>query len=344
MGYPTFFINDVIMNAKQKEAIETLYLRDKHSLPRIGLRLTPMLERRGEENPLSGMEDIEKFIKLNKDVFISLFSIDQIDSKEYDCIFLDIDDPIPRMAFIKLLTVCDTLKRNGIMKYTILKSGSKGYHVYVRFKTVMLSNYRQCVLNWLKSVKLNEIVDVAAVETKRVTRIPYSNNGKGTQCIPIGNDELSLSLIPKEAELVVETNDNFHTALKKFDESEVRAKGLIMDGESKLFNKREFFPECMGMLVDEALSGTDLGHHERFEMGKFLLHVHGGDINKVAKYYSKMSDYKPRTTKYQLNHIIIRNYKMSNCKNLRNNGMCPMANQSDCPFAPSLNHFMREDK
>ena len=337
------------MNQQQQTAIKKLYLRDKHSLPRTGLRLKitrdsdkPTLDKRKE---ISSITDMQKFCVLNTDIFLSLFSEDQIKSKEYDCIFLDIDDPIPRMAYVKLMLVCTKLMENNI-KYTVLQSGSKGYHVYVKFNKVVLSSYRECVINWLRDLEILDNVDTNAIDTRRVTRIPYSNNSKGNTCIPLGNDVYDISLAPVEKPLELFTNPMLHLTLKKFDQSENRMKmGGVKEGvKSEIFKSREYFPECMGMLVDEALSGTDLGHVERVELGKFLIHVYGGDLEKIKTYYTKMSDYKERNTMYQLNHLKKKGYKMMNCKSLMDNGLCPVEEQCECPFNPSINWIIKKER
>ena len=69
-----------------------------------------------------------------------------------------------------------------------------------------------------------------------------------------------------------------------------------MMNKSKWFSKLEYYPECMQLLTTEAQRGTSLGHSERLEMGKFLLHVMGGDVDLVKPYYQLMPDYREEKT------------------------------------------------
>lgn len=329
------------MNLKQMKAINDLYLTDKHPWPRGALRLKPTIDRRLDK-PIEDMRDLEKFGKLNKDVYLNIFSDDQIRSKEYDKIFIDIDDPIPDYARMKLLSVGNALNEKGL-KYTVLRSGGKGYHIYIFFKSVWISNYRECCLKMMSVLGLTDLVDLAVFEPKRVSRIPYSYHSDGKQCIPLGNDVFE---IDQEAKLVVEVNPNFHSIFKTFDTPDRRyTMGKIIEGrESELFSDNQYYPECMSMLVADAEEGVDLGHVERVELGKFLLHVYGGDVDKVAKHYTQMSDYRERKTKYQLEHLKKGQYKMMNCKSMLTNGLCPIEEQSECPFSPTLNAFLKHER
>ena len=145
--------------------------------------------------------------------------------------------------------------------------------------------------------------------------------------------------------------DKVISIIKSFDK-EKRTK--VSDSRSRLKKKSEIFsdikyyPECMQILVGEALDGTSLGHIERLEMGIFLTHVFGDDVGQVMEYYSKMDDYKPHVTGYQLNYLLKNNIKSRTCDSLREVGICPFRNAEEaadkCPFYPSLNHWYAKEK
>lgn len=333
------------MNSAQRLHIFLLYCRDKHPFPRGGLKLFPDIQRAGTElDPvLKNMEELEAFCKFNKDVFINLFSEDQKRSKTYDIIFLDIDDEDFANASRKLEKVQHELVKNGVDKYYVAFSGSKGYHVYVPFEDTLLSDYRTAVLGWIKKIGILRYTDVSAIEPNRVTRVPLTVNSKsGMKCCPLGN-----WLVQSSQGI----NNGLGQKIKGFDKTPRIKK--IVDGRPKLkqksifFSQPDLYPECMKILTTEALSGTDLGHFERLEMGKFLLNVHGNNIEDVMKYYSTMSDYKPRVTGYQLNYIIKKDLKMMGCDKLRDYGMCPFGSaeeaESKCPFYPNLNKFIDKE-
>lgn len=326
------------MQGKQRQAIERLYLRDKHPFSRGLLRLKPHPPIR---TLVENMQEIEKYCRLNRDVFLNVFSEDQLQSHEYDCIFLDVDDAWDKMARIKLVSLCATLDEEGIKKYTIFWSGKKGYHVYIKFKTITIQNYRRCILNWIEKIKIGKMIDMSAIEPNRVSRIPYSINSKSEKVvIPLGNDVRKVKGEPKEEESwTFEVNEGLHTVIKACDTVERKAS---KQSNSQIFGlNRDQYPDCMEALIQDAEAGISLGHTERLEMGKFLMKSTGNNIEEVSKYFALMPDYKENVTKYQLGYLEKRNYKMANCKTMQENGLCPMAKQEDCVFFPSLNRHMK---
>lgn len=328
------------MNQKQVEDIKKLYLVDKHALGRTLLRLKPCVDR--FEN-VESLEQISKLCRLNTDVFLSVHSNDEINSKEYCKIFIDIDDEFARRAYMKMISVCHKLKKNDIENYSIFLSGSKGYHIYIRFNTLHLSNYREAVKSWMKDIGILDLVDTRTVDIKRVSRIPHSVNSKGRRCIPLGNNERDIKIDTYEIkDWKFEINESFHKILKKYDKAEKKSNLKVIQGgiKSSVFTKREEYPECMGLLVDDAIQGVHLGHTERVEMGKFLLHVYGGDVDKVNEYYMKLGDYSEQKTKYQLNYLKAKKLRMMNCHHMQINSLCPVKEQCECPFNPSINSYM----
>ena len=343
-----------------KSTLDLWHRNYKHPYPRGGLRLYPAVSRRGESRQLTNVSDVLKFTQLQKDVFVNLFSEDQKASKTYDCIFLDIDDSDIKRSFRLLLAVTHKLERNGIKHYNITFSGSKGFHVYVPFELQFLSSYREAILGWLREIDLIKYVDVSAIEHNRVTRLIGTENMKsGRYCIYLGNedvvDSLDLSDILEKAkgnvnvgELRLQFNDM--RLLQKYDMEERHhtQHDDAMQSESKWFTKPEQYPECMQRLFHEANQGTALGHQERLEMGKFLMHVTGQDIDTVVKVYAKMSDYKEKVTRYQLQYIQQRDLKISRCDSMVEYGICPFATKAEakqqCPFYPGINKFVQLER
>lgn len=329
------------MSPEQQSYIFFIYMRNKHPLPRGMLRLYPQLNRKGssESESVGNIAQMEAFLQFNIDIYINLFSDDQKKSKVYDMIFIDVDDTDSKFAALKLEKIIETIKSNGFVNYYIFDSGSKGYHIYIPFENTLLSNYRTAVIGWLKSLGIDRLIDISAIEPNRVTRVPYSINSKsGNECIPI------------KSYTKLERNNGLGKILKTFD---VEKRTKIVDSKqrlkkrSELFSDEKYYPECMQILVGEANEGTDLGHIERLEMGIFLMHVYGDDIAKVIEYYSKMSDYRPHVTGYQLNYITKQNLKSRSCDRLREEGICPFKSAAEakesCPFYPSLNHWYSKD-
>lgn len=345
------------------DSIFLLYERnDKHPYPRGGLRLFPITDRKGDATSLTSRVEVSTFCWYDRDVFLNLFSDDQKKSKVYDCIFLDIDDKDLKKSLIILMAVLHKLNKNGIEHYNVIFSGSKGFHVYIPMEKIFLSNYREAVLGWLRSIDVLKHIDPSAIEPNRVTRVPSTMNSKsGMYCVPIGDENseelmtfgkiMVLAKYPESAIRIrkITIKENKIPQLKDFDRSfrmkqEMTTDKILIGVKSRMFQKPIHYPECMKTLLDEAMGGTDLGHFERLELGKFLLHVTGGNIELVKKIYSKMSDYKEEKTTYNLNYIIRRNLKMLGCDKMIMEGICPFTSKlqakKECPYYPSINKYI----
>ena len=330
-----------------------LYERhDKHPYPRSGLRLYPLTKRRGEGELLQDREEVQRFCSFGKDVFLNLFSEDQKKSKVYDCIFLDIDSESFRKSFTMLQAVVDKLRNVGVDRFHIVFSGAKGFHVYVPFKPLLLHNYRVAVLDWARSIGVLKLIDIKSVEPNRVSRIPtFENTKSGRICKYIGSDQcvdyLKLNDVLNQTEVEMgEVEYNVMPELRKYDKPNRESESMDYKiGKSAAFSKERYYPDCMLDLLYEARAGTDLNHHSRLELGKFLLHVHGGDTKRVRKEYEKMSDYAPDKTQYQLDYIMRRELKSAGCDKLIDDEICPhmtkQGAQAKCPFYPSLNPYMK---
>ena len=337
----------------QQELIERLYLRDKHPLPRGALKFKPALESARGEKALSTIEELNNFISINEDVFLNLFSEDQIKSKEYDIIFLDIDNSIESLAWTELQLVCDKLLTNGVDHFSIIQSGSKGFHLYMLMDLTMLSSYRQVVQAWLKSIGVDKLVDMQAIEPKRVTRIPLSINCKsGKRCIVIG-DESNLNEIKKkdnpQVDLYLKRNMKLGRILKGFEEQvrfDIEQQGVVLGSKSKWFKHPNTFPECIRILYEEAMSGTSLGHAERRQLAIFAVHISGGNIDEVEKLFAGMPDYNSNKTRYQIEYIIRNNHKNNACSTMEGEGMCPFKHEAmpECIFHPTMNHYIRKER
>ena len=331
--------------------VKYLYERGRDPYPRTALRLYPQLKR----YDLESWEQFEKFIYLNKDIYCALFSKYQRTEREYDMIFLDIDSHEMHMSYLLLDIVRERLEASGIEHYLINFSGSKGFHVYVPFRPTRLVNFRNAVLEWIRDIGIQDYVDTSAIEPNRVTRIPYTINSKsGLYCVPVGDRATKFTLESAlERAKIGQGLNNIHVLmnedlgfkLKTFDQvtSSSGVLGIVEGARSEMFANEKHYPQCMKRLVAMSKDGVPLNHDERLQMGIFLLHVYGGDVDQVAKYYELFDDYKEHTTKYQLNYAKKRKLKMMGCDNLTDVGIC-CVEHSQCPFYDSINHFVTKER
>ena len=338
------------------ESVEYLYLRDKHALPRGAFRKFPLKDRRGSQyaEPLSTMKEIKDYLRWGKDVFMSVFSLDQRKSGMFDMIFLDIDDKDLKRSYAKLHRVLDLLDSNGVYGRYVVFSGSKGFHIYIPFEETLLISYGIAVRRWLEKVGILGLVDLHVIEPNRVSRIPYSRNLNGTNCIPLSDngafagirqiEQMAKDNEDPDFKWRARINSNLSKTLRRFDMDKPKGGRMEHEGISKVFTKLEYYPPCIRRLVIAAEKGIDLGHDERIELGKFMLHVHAGDIEKVSKFYSKMSDFNEVITNYQLQYLKDTGQKMSGCDRMQLLGMCEFEKhraEDECAFYPTINKIIR---
>ena len=334
----------------QQEAIMNLYLRDDIPLPRGALRLKPNQNRRGVDGvpPCESLSELIGFCVHNKDVYINLFSDWQKEHSIYDIIFLDIDNENLQDSLDDTIRILTKLQAAGIEHYNVYFSGSKGFHIYIQMEPTKLNNYRVAVTGFLQELKIWQYIDKVVVEANRVTRVPYSINTKtGMMCRPM-NDimEVDVEHLAKAdgTDRILQVNQGLGARVKVHDGELVDYGSMEYDRKSsEIFSDADSYPDCMRELIADAMEGIHLNHVQRLEMAKFLLHVHGYDLDEVKKYFAHQHNYVESKTKYQLEYIAHRDLKLMNCKSMDDYGLCPLADQKDCPFAPTLNSFIREE-
>ena len=215
---------------------------------------------------------------------------------------------------------------------------------------MLLNNYGLAVRKWLReTLNVLTVVDTAVLEPNRVSRIPYSLNRKGRYCVPLRKSDVGFGInyIERLSEdgndlainLELKPNIGIAAEIRAHDNKAVHLKKAIKVANSKsiMFKTTADYPPCMNKLVIAA-KDTDLGHMERLEMAKFLLHVYGGDRAGVAQHYSTMSDYDPAVTNYQIDYAADGRMKIAGCDKMQGYGVCVFAEDkmADCPFYPSI--------
>ena len=334
--------------------------KNKHIFPRGGLRLYPVTEAKRHEPFFESWEEIDAFTRYKKDVFVNIFSEDQKRSKMFDVVFLDIDDADVSVAFEKTIEILKALQDNGVVHYHCVYSGSKGFHIYIPMKDVFLRDYRYAVTEWLRKLKVLKLVDTNCLEPNRVSRLIGTVNAKSnTHCTYLGNEiDFELYTLEFMLDLAVQGHnvdmkewvENDMSFLKRCDRVIQPSKAVSgkLVKKSVMWPLLKHYPPCMEALIVEATIGTDLGHFERLEMGKFLLHIYAGDVDKVIPFYRKMSDFDPAKTRYQLEYVKEKKLKMCGCKRLIDDGICPFVDRvtakEECAYYPSLNVAMRKDR
>ena len=320
-------------------AILHFFIRNtKHPFPRRVYRKYPQSI---SEN-VKSLKELTEFARFKKDIYVSLFSDDEIKSSVYDVIFLDIDRDEMIDAFHDMKKVITILMQKNIFNFEIIMSGKKGFHVYVGFKPTLIQNYRDTVIKWLENNGILQYVDIVAIGTERLVRMPYTFNGDSL-CAPItgflGNEltEIMDQIKDTQSRLINFQND-ISDELRLLDSNMYRNN---RENNAAIPDDYALYPPCMQRLISMAGKGVDLGHLERWQMGVMLLITKKWDVDAAAKYFEKMTDYNEHYTKYQLRRFADKKYNMMRCTNLRMNGLCVFKTENECkkecPYYPSIN-------
>lgn len=344
--------NSKKVKRNRAQALTHFFIRgDKHPFPRRAHRKSP----KRLDYTVETVEDLETFCRYGQDVYVSLFSEDQQRSRTYDMVLLDVDRNNLEVAYRDAVSIMLTMWGAGCSTLSVVFSGQKGFHIYLPIPPTRLNNYRVAVLGALAELGVLDYVDQVAIGPSRLFRVPYTHNEDAYLCRPISAKVMcdsfnafwvaAMSDVCFPLESMEPPNTEMEKILLRHDgDIELGADEVtIQSGKSKVFDKLEHYPPCMERLIKAAAVGTDLPHNERLEMAKFLLLL-GGSVEDIAPYYSRMSDYKEGVTKYQIEYAKSRNLKMSNCKSLLYQGMCPFADadvaQQNCPIFPSINYVL----
>lgn len=317
--------------------------RGRDPYPRGYLRLYPDQKRL----LANSRKDLESALFISKDLFINIFSEFQRRERDYDMVVLDIDDESIENAFFKLQYILEKL--NGL-KYRVVFSGSKGFHVYIPFENTRLNNYRHAVMKWLESIKVLKYVDNKILEPNRVIRVPDTVNTKSKMnCYVIGDEQnvkdLDLDTIVFAAKngyashfYTFDYNVGLGMKIATFDNTALPEGKTLVHSTDTVFKDFKFYPPCMQRLVSLAKDNVDINHNERTELAKFLI-LNGHKDEEIKEYYTGLSDYKEGVTLYQIAYLRDRGLRMSGCDKMTDMGIC-CKDHSQCPFYPSINKFI----
>ena len=333
------------MQPNQFKMIHEIFLRNyETAYPRGGLRIINGIKIRAGANATSlyDFSRISNFCKLNRDVFINIFSESQYYARTYDLIYLDVDDTSLEKALETTKRIVGKLRSHGHTEMIVICSASKGFHIYLPIKATTLNNYRVAVMSYLNNIGV-EGYDPAVIEPKRVSRVPYTLNTKsGLYAVPVKdlNDTEAIwkSLKYGDAEpTTCGVNEALGASIKAFDPKEVKANSYEMVGYNKgvISDDLNLAPKC----ITEMLEAREVGHVGRILLCTYLLHAYKGDVQKVVEVFAKYPNFKQAQCEYQVNYIAERQLKFQSCTNIDNSGYCPLSEEAkqECYAYPNLN-------
>lgn len=90
---------------------------------------------------------------------------------------------------------------------------------------------------------------------------------------------------------------------------------------SKVKVKMKDFPPCIEKILSRLSSHENLSHYERWALAVFLINI-GYEVDDIVKLYSSLPDFSEKITRYQVEHIQKKGYKMPSCEKMRGYGLC----------------------
>jgi len=200
----------------------------------------------------------------------------------------------------------DILQGKGMKSYRE-ESGFKGEHVWVFFNKPLsaglVKNVFESLFSNMELINENLHIEIFPKQAHA------SDTGTGSLVkAPLGKHQRSKkfsSFIDNIEEVEFVTEETIIKAITGFD--------AIFHGCSALRNLR-----------DEGIRSEHLGHEERLALAYIYGNLDKSGLDYIEKeVFSKLSDFDPEKTKYQLNRISDKNYKPVTCRTLQEKGICP---------------------
>lgn len=301
-------------------------------------------------------DEAKVFVKRlkNKDLYMNVFSYEQIEANMYDVFLLDVDSHLydPREGvkyeigleetYDRARSVVDKLEDAGL-SYRAYFSG-RGFHIYVDYELVYIENFGRVAMHFMVDVlgdAFGYIDTRVLVDKNRVARVPFTYNSSAQKfCIPI-NIDWDIEEIVERAK----HNDGImHKIVRNNIVSELEALDVEVANTYKAFVDfvpdecvRDIYelikdvdkmPRCIRDSVRELVITGELDHYRRLHMAMFLLRVWSYD--DVLELLSLANDYNERMTRYQLDYILKRGLMPYSCRKALDLGICTVGNQKAC--------------
>lgn len=278
------------------------------------------------------------------DCHASVFSNWQIMRREFDTIFLDIDDHVDGLkgAYAKLQEVVDLLDGYEFRCYAT----GRGFHLYLVFDMTNIEDFGWAVRVWAKEKGILDYVDSAVLgDIRRMARLPETvNSAAGLECVEINvsSDYNSIKEAMKNGiSTIVEVgkNSGLGNELLQCEKKHRRGrKKKVRKNYALTFDLKDM-PSCMKEGINRLFATGELEHFWRVALAIFLLKVWGFDKTKEL-FRMAASDFNEGKTDYQLRYIKNRGFYTYSCKKLKMMGICSFSDLKDCPFYLASNGWI----
>lgn len=80
-------------------------------------------------------------------------------------------------------------------------------------------------------------------------------------------------------------------------------------------------PPCIEKILRRLYAHENLSHYERWSLGVYLTNINM-DQEQILNLYSNLPDFSEKITRYQLQHLENKEYKMPSCEKMKGYGLC----------------------
>jgi len=270
----------------------------------------------------------------------SVYSTDQMSKSSFDTLFLDFDmkkgDGLYSVSLM-LKPLINALV-DMFPRVRLYWSGVKGFHIYLDFgKEVFFYNFREAARKFVKDFVANYLEpDMHAVgDIRRMARI-------------VGNIRRQGSEMKRMIELccyddvvdwmkhIGENKDADCACLDEIDMDKDRGLNMLISAdeqyaekvvavvEERLLSKQSLdkIPPCVVRCFTELVETGELDHGGRVLLANWLLWA-GYSVEEVIDVFRVANDFKEHYTRYQVEFINRKKYKLPSCKKIMAEGYCP---------------------
>ena len=299
--------------------------------------------------------DFDEFLKWFEEnrysdfCWASLYSNDQLAKSSYDTLFLDFDiNRTGAIGFTNILMFKNVVEilSEQFPKVRVYYSGVKGFHLYLDFgKEIFFYKFREAAREFVKRTIGQYILpDMSSVgDVRRMVRVVGNIRRRNNvdrkmielcscgdlkdwnKCIENFEDS-DCSCISDEAKL---DRDLGVKVLIDVDEGIMKERCDEVDGRILSRQSLNKIPPCVVTCFTELVDTGELNHSGRVLLANWLIQA-GFSDEDVVDVFRVAKDFKESYTRYQVEFLRRKMYKLPSCKKVMSDGYCPYK----CEFFP----------